>query len=680
MRRTIVILISFLSVLCLICSLIGGAAYFFRPKEKAGPAVIIKSPTYGEKVSSEKPILIQAVARDPSGVIRVELWSGRELMVMKTSQLPQGSNPFPFVVGWQPRGPGHYTLVVRAYNSAQQSGQASIVVEALEAPKPVPIAHEVKEGETLESIATEYGVSPQDIAANNPGLKEPLEPGKEVLIPPPRDEDDARPPEEAPPEPLPREEPPEPAEHVELPPLWGLPGRLFPLPFPEIPWIPSPRIPLIQFISLEVEGVYLEVDKDYNGVYCYVSLAGLPIERVSEDGYLEGLGEHRWNIEAQMGGENKRTVLVPKEESRLDVMVNCIGYNESAEGGIIFDLGTLTASHFEEEWDGRLIEKSVTGLHGWFKVGYRINLSSPPPPLIPRGGELVWPPTNVAEGAILGWSLGLYFDYPTGAEENIDGYLIYRNGALLAEITDPLLTSRYPDHNRWFAPIRQSDFYPSCPDRYEFYMTAYRDTPEGRLESDRSNSVFIDPDPVPCYRSKVVRVTPQTLGVGCLDVDPYRSTLCTKGQAGSLHQRMTGGTCDCTHDPLPFPIGAGHASVNGEKVLDVWSNLESGIDYEIVCDSTGLCRSPELGAVGKPALLTLGPFDDLTITMDFWDDDVFSRDDHFCRGNYTIPHWELDEIAKSEERKKTYIGGPFSGGDGTCWLEFTVEVVVEFEE
>jgi len=664
-RRTIII--STLSVLCLICSLAGGAVYFFRPKEKAGPAVIIKSPSYGEKVSSEKSVLIQAVARDPSGVIRVELWSGQELVVVKTSQLPQGSNPFPHVGSWKPKGPGHYTLVVRAYNSARRSGQASIVVEALEAPKPVPIAHQVKEGETLESIATEYSVSPQDIAANNPGLKEPLEPGEKVLIPPPRDEDDARPPEEVPPEPLPGEEPPEPAEHVELPPLWGL------------PWIPSPRIPSIQFISLEVEGVYLEVDKEYNGVYCYVSLAGSAIERVPGDGYLGGLGERRWDIGAQMGGENKRTVLVPKEKRRLDVMVNCIGYNESTEGGIIFDLGTLTASHFEEEWDGRLIERSVTGMHGWFKVGYRIH---PPPPPIPRGGgELVWPPTNVAESAIwdwYGWHFGLYFDYPAGAEENIDGYLIYRNGALLAEITDPLLTSRYSDHNRWFAPIEQSDFYPSCPDRYEFYMTAYRDTPEGRLESDRSNSVFIDSDPVPCYRTKVVRVTPQTLGVGCLDVDLYRPILCTRGQAGTMVQRMTGETCDCTHDPWPWPLGEGYVSVDGAKIVNAWGNLESGTDHEVVRTSTGDLFMMDVGSAYS-ALLVLGPFDDLTVTMDFWDADTFSRDDHFCRGTFTIANWELDEIAKSREKKKAYIA-EFSGGDGTCWLEFTVEVLAEFQE
>lgn len=657
------ILVGSLLGVCLLVTVLGSAVYFFlQPREEVRPAVMIKSPGYDEQVSANEITLVQAIARDPSGVMRVELWSDGELVAVKTSQLPEGSNPFPLIEGWQPESPGKHTLIVRAYNKAQRSGQASVLVEVLDLPKPepTPVAHEVQAGDTLETIAIEYDVSAEDIAENNPGLEEPLEPGEEILIPPPPPEEEDPPrPEEAPPEPLPDEEPPEPAETVEVSPLLAIAGRLF-------------TRPLISFISLELEGVYLEVDKEYNGVYCYASLAGSAMERVPAEGYLESMGERRWDIEAQMGGENRRIVSVPREEGRLDVRVNCIGYNESEEGGIIFDLGTLTASHSEEEWDGRLIEQMVNGLHGWFRVGYRIYPFGEREEVVE---PMIWidPPTNLTEGVMLimgeGWLFGFNFDYPIGAEETIGGFHIFRNGALLAEVTHPLLISRYPDHNTWFAAIWQSDFYPACPNVYEFYMTAYIDNPiYGRMDSMPSNSVFTEGDPVPCYRSKVVRVTFEYLHTGCLDLDDYViQRLCTTGQLGSMNQQMGREPCGCNHDPRDWPIPYGDVWVNGVKACSgLWQDFDSASTYEV-------------GRFFCPSDLLLGPLDDLTITMKLWDPDVWSSRDLFCPGEYTIGHWELDELAKSPpgERKRTYVP-EFSNDNGTCWLEFTVEVLSEW--
>ncbi|MFN3741447.1 MAG: LysM peptidoglycan-binding domain-containing protein [Anaerolineales bacterium] len=664
MKRRTSLLLALLVGLCSICILVGGAVYSLQRPEEAKPVVLIKSPGYGEEVNLYQTTLLQAIVRDPQGVMRVELWVDRELLAVKTSRLPRGSNPFPFIETWQPKNPGSHVLVVRAYNSAKKSGQASITLKAVEGakPEPTPIAHEVQPGESLETIAAKYDVRMEDILGGNPGLEEPLKPGDKLLIPPPPEIEDPPRPEETAPELLPGEEPPQPVERIELSPLSEMAIRLFPR-------VPSPPIPQESegLISLQVEGVYLVVDKEYQGVSCYLSLAGSDVERIPEEGYLENLGGTRWDIEAQMGEENKRIVLIPRSEGRLDVMVNCIGYNEYEQGSLIFDLGTLMASHTAEEWDGRLIERLATGLHGWFKVGYRI---SPFPPLSPSE-ERPAPPTNLMEGAVLdgyGWEFGLYFDYPTGAE-NVDGYLIYRNDTLLAEVTHPALVSSYPDRNTWFAPISRADFYPSCPNRYEFYVTAYRDTPQGRLESEHSNSVFVDADPVPCYRSKVVRVTFNYLHTGCLDLDDHLfQQLCTKGQYGSVNQQMGREPCDCNHDPRFWPIPEGDVWVNGEKAEpSLWQDFDSATTYDVT--------------YFRPVTLILGPSDDLTIRMELRDPDMWSRADKFCTGEYTIGHWELDEIAKAAqgERERSYRA-EFSNDNGTCWLDFVVEVLAELEE
>jgi LysM repeat protein len=663
-KKGLLILISSLLGVCLLVSLAGAAAYYFlAPGRQAGPAVLIKAPRHGEEVSANEMMEVQAIARDKSGVTRVELWVDGELTAAKTSQLPEGSTPFPLIEGWQPGSPGKHTLIVRAYNLALRSGQASVVVEALDVPKPepTPMAHEVQAGDTLETIAIEYDVSAEDIAENNPGLEEPLEPGETVLIPPPPPEEEEAPrPEEAPPEPLSGEGPPDlSGPEAPLPLMASIPVRLI-------------GVPLIPTISLEVEALSLEVDKDYDGVYCYVSLAGSAMERVPGEGYLETPGERRWGIEAQMGGENKRTVAIPEGEGPLSISLNCIGYNESEEGGIIYDLGTLAANHYKEEWDGRLIEQEVSGMHGWFKVGYRIN-----PAGVEESEEPILhlpPPTNLSTGAVWGWDgywNGFFFEYPSlliqpGVDFDIR-FSIYRNGNLLYDDIVPRFVARTtdPDYNQWFVPLSNSNFYPSCPNRNEFYMTAYVDDPAlGHIETIPSNSVFTEGDPVPCYRSKVVRLSFEELETGCLDVDDYViQHLCTRGCAGLRT------CCDCNHDPRDWPIPFGDVWVNGEKAHPgLWQDFDSSRRYDV-------------SRFLRPIDLLLGPLDDLTITMKLWDDDVWSGDDKFCPGEYTIGHWELDELAKSlpGEKRRTY-DPEFSNDNGTCWLKFTVEVLAEFQE
>jgi LysM repeat protein len=694
-RKSLLILISSLMGLCCLASLVGTVAYYLlaRPGREARPVVLIKAPRYGEQVDANALTLVRAMARDPTGVIRVELWVDGELVALEESQLPKGHNPFPFFEGWQPDSPGRHTLIVRAYNSARRSGQAAVIVEALDLPKPEPTpeAHQVQEGDTLESIAADYRVSVEDIVEHNPGLEEPLKPGETILVPPLTPEDEDIPPELLPPEP-----PPEPLPGEEAPDLEEAPPRLI---FERPPLIAYPmlrlifeRPPLIAYpmppsIPLVVEALSLEVNRVYDEVYCYVSLAGSDMERVPDTGGFDAMGENYWNIAALLGGENRRTVSVPEEEGRLDVRLNCLGYEESDEGGQAFDLGTLEASHFQEEWDGRPIEQEVTGPDGWFRVAYRI---------CPIDGcpEEIWPiedlprPINLEETMIwlMGEGVSLYgfnFEYPTGAEERIDGYLLFRDDALLTQVEVDNLWHKYtlPDYSGYFLRIPKADFYPPCPHTYTFYMKAYRDDPEkGRIESPPSNSVFTEGDPTPCYEAKVVMVTFEQLWVYCLNVDnpPPEFPVTIDMEGRFVFDEETGeglGCADNGYDPRPRQGWHGRIWVNDERVVHMeGGNIDGATKYQLP-NRTLNVREDEISKE-----LILWPFDDLTIMMKFWDHDFWTDDDGFCHGEYTISARELYEIANLPpgQRKRTYEP-EFASAGGNCFLKFTVEVLATWE-
>jgi hypothetical protein len=99
------------------------------------PRVTILSPKDGEQLPPDLQIMVQAVAEDPTGVERGELWvngvrvaewkeSGAEGMApIKAGfiQLPQVAMSFP----WTPSAAGEYTLEVRSFNSTSEQQRAT---------------------------------------------------------------------------------------------------------------------------------------------------------------------------------------------------------------------------------------------------------------------------------------------------------------------------------------------------------------------------------------------------------------------------------------------------------------------------------------------------------------------------------------------------------------------------
>jgi hypothetical protein len=133
--RTIAVLVILVLGLCCLATVGGGVAYFFlvpTAAAEARPVVLISSPTHGQQVELGETVIVQALARDETNVVRVELWVDGELLESQSSTLPEGITPFPLLVNWQPLSPGTHTLIVRAFNIEGARGQGSVTVEAAE--------------------------------------------------------------------------------------------------------------------------------------------------------------------------------------------------------------------------------------------------------------------------------------------------------------------------------------------------------------------------------------------------------------------------------------------------------------------------------------------------------------------------------------------------------------------
>ena len=119
--------------------------------------------------------------------------------------------------------------------------------------------------------------------------------------------------------------------------------------------------------ALDVEALQMTInDSSIERIYCYLSLAGSPFERIpegrSEFITLEG---GAWNIAEYASGDNKRTLMMDGTRP-LEIIAECLGW----QGGTLIDLGRFTRSHPPEEWDARPLTAGPDD--DAFSVTYRI--------------------------------------------------------------------------------------------------------------------------------------------------------------------------------------------------------------------------------------------------------------------------------------------------------------------
>lgn len=541
-RTITIVAVVVVVVLCLVAAL-GALAYWYfmvpTAEAETRPTVVIESPTQGEEVVVGQAVQVFATGRDPGKIARMELWADGQLVLSQASALSAGTSPFPVMSMWIPDTPGNHTIVVRAYNTAGGSGQASVSVNAVvgpEVPEGCPgvavFEHTVQPGETLEDIAGGYEVTVDDILACNPGLDPTAIPaaGTVLLIPGSiAPEEDGPPPDWLPPadaeqppdvpadvEELPGEELPPPEE--EAPPGEEAPPEAEePEEGAEIEEEPEPEVPTV---TLGFEALEFEVDQPYDQIYCMVQLADYPMERIPEAGSFNPIVDNYWDIQAELAGMNSKQITVAGDTVRVEA--ECFGWI-GIDG---WSLGHFVREHGEAEWTGEEIEVTVLADDGrWFRVVYRICPSFPcEPRAVPPAPENLThlsvcicdpfpgcPPCPQIQGMAWDWS---------GDEAEIEGFRLYRNDNLVMQNTIPASRGML---------IPPAYVNPPCGLTWDYTLKAYEGPPGIGVESDPSNAVT---KAGPACTTSVV-VTFDTLYTACIRPDPCFDLTCLTCQLGS---------------------------------------------------------------------------------------------------------------------------------------------------
>jgi len=273
-------------------------------------------------------------------------------------------------------------------------------------------------------------------------------------------------------------------------PLWPFPGGM--------PWDP-----VTTTVVLDVEALGFQTHDSYDEIYCYIGLAGEPMERY---GPFEPEAQWQWDIAALLGGENSRVVPLATGED-LEVRMECSAYQISSEvtqpeegigegGGelVYFDLGSFTQVHPAADWDGQpiMVESERQPGDRFFQATYRICADS--------CEETALPPAHLRAQQMFGGQRFLIWTWD-GDPASIDGFHVkydcYDRDTgqwwVGAEVGGP-------DSPPWARSIEQ--FEPDCTKTCQWYVTAYNDT-EG-TRSPRSNMVVVDGGPCPRGRSVIV--------------------------------------------------------------------------------------------------------------------------------------------------------------------------------
>ncbi len=448
-------------ILASLCLLAAGL-YSFPGRARAlnsRPLVLIHSPLNRDEFKTGAMVNVHATARSQSGIVRMELWANDTLVAEKSVQNGAQTKLLTLSANWTPLNPGSHTLVVRAISANGVNGQSSIALTTVEDGS-LP-THRVQEGETLETIATQHGSTPEEIGALNPGLgpSDPV-PGSEVVVP-----EGGEPPVEsgAPPAggseaPAPEAEPPASLSFLNL--FFGIFENFNPAPDPGEP------------TGLRLEVISLQTTTSYEGLHCYVGLAGstpawypdFDGDQTTDDSFSPysgaGAGGASWDAGEYLSGEDVPAFFWP-ENLPIPFEISCVGITSG--GTEALELGRLKMEIPPDQWDGIVRRVNATGAEGSYTVGYRVI------PLEHEArGEPKWIDPNMTSPNNVRLDdrrNSLRWDYlPRPEEEPIDGFRIYLNGNL--QWIEPADSRESGLPYEWFNP--------PCGSLYTFGVSAYR--------------------------------------------------------------------------------------------------------------------------------------------------------------------------------------------------------------
>lgn len=334
---------------------------------------------------------------------------------------------------------------------------------------------------------------------------------------------------------------------------------------------------------VEFQALSLQVSDGYDGVSCYPSLAGAPVERYA----LEALGEQRWDVAADLGS---RTLAVEPDEPiavRMECGADVVSMGAEGGWGTYWNLGEVAGSHDPATWDGRTF--TVTSAGGdegrSFEVQYRLCAGS-----CESGQKAV---VLERDGSWLTWVWDEAID-------QLAGYRVYVNGAAIATLRATSATASF-DIGRYAPP---------CGTTWEYTVTAlWRDG----TESMPSNMVTWTAEACP----RLVRVTFDSLTTFDLGNDQGRDDV------GPILGSFT--ATGSTSEVLEFN-GVDYGNWWGEPNRGYRLRSTRYYPVQSIFDTIGTwavnsMMSPYYAPSDAVATLELGPEDDLTFGAQILDED-----------------------------------------------------------
>lgn len=523
MRKARTYLLGVLALLA-VCLLVGFIGYLRmrRVGRQAHPLVLIHSPLNNAQVALGKAGSVHATARSPNGVRRIELWADGVFVEAVNSPEEGATSLLVLNTSWEARTLGRHTMLVRAISVEGIEGQATVFVEAVEGEGELA-QRTVGEQETLEQIAADHGLSPQELVDLNPGLDpESLDEGDLINVPGgngpsphvPNGSGDgfSRDPEESPEaEALPADEqPPNPFGDAPNSSRVG-----YSLPFD----LAGASIPgLEELTQLRVEVFALETGAAFESLHCYASLGGRSPRWYPDSDGDQGTDEYftssdglSWDVEAYMADHLAPAIYWPGNQS-LNFTVVCVGIRGGGTDST--DLGPMSLSIPPTMWDGAIRTARTELGEGGFSVNYRVSQEA----LVPKG-----PDRDMARPINLWINYGggyLTWDYSSGEEEEPSGFIVFLNDTLVWEESSDAHRSALP--GPWL--------YPPCGEEYVFTVVAFfspypagrhsvpREPWEEDYEGDQVAISGGEPGSAECTRR--VTITYESLTTGEIPEDP----------------------------------------------------------------------------------------------------------------------------------------------------------------
>jgi len=481
-----------IAVAVVVIFLLQAGIYYFVMHNRAldsRPIILIQNPLGGDVLVTGEQVYVHATSSSETGIESIELWVDDLLVDQK--ETPQGGTYTMLALSsqWVPSSLGSHTLTVRSRSTDGVTGQASVGVNVT---SEISETYVVGVGETLDSVAQFYDLSAEELAEMNGGMTaEQVQEGEKLRVPGGYSGPSIEVPTDGAPE--------------DIPPAGGDPaGSLSTL---DIVWPLETLQVAVEPTQLKMEVLTLSTRTTFEGLHCYVGLAGNPARWLPDednnqttDESFASIGGTSWNVASHLAGEHALSLFWDGNES-VPIDVSCVGITGGGTDSV--RLGSVNQSVRPENW-GIIQHATSLGGEGSFSLSYRVTW--------PQKGldTSITPPWNVQ----LDESTGeLKWDYLPNENGHpvVDGFAILLNDAFQWTVTGSIRKARLPE--QWFNL--------PCGDEYRFQVVAFNDGyPSGSYSLPSNTAIISGEDPGSAGCEISVMVTLETLHTGNLEGNP----------------------------------------------------------------------------------------------------------------------------------------------------------------